>query len=190
MNKFRDLIVENIEESKLILVGLPYDASCSVGKGASLAPKIIRDLSGFLPPFTMDQISIEDFKIYDYGDIEITKNYHNKVEKITKLVFELNKFPLFIGGDHSVSIPIQKNFIEQSKKKGLIPVIIHIDAHPDICDVYENSKYSHACTNMRAIENGLLTSNLNLIGIGTINKKITGQVRYTVVSGRIVFERV
>jgi agmatinase len=171
MNKFRDLIVENIEESKLILVGLPYDASCSVGKGASLAPKIIRDLSGFLPPFTMDQISIEDFKIYDYGDIEITKNYHNKVEKITKLVFELNKFPLFIGGDHSVSIPIQKNFIEQSKKKGLIPVIIHIDAHPDICDVYENSKYSHACTNMRAIENGLLTSNLNLIGIRGFEKQ-------------------
>lgn len=171
MNKFRDLIVENIEEAKLVLVGLPYDGSCSVGKGASIAPKTLRDLSGYLPAYTMDKESIEDFKIYDFGDIEVSNDYHCKVEKITKLVFELNKFPLFLGGDHSVSIPLQKNFIELSKKKGLTPVIIHIDAHPDICDVYDDSKFSHACTNMRTIENGCETCNINLIGIRGFEKQ-------------------
>ena len=43
MNKFRELIVNDINDAKVILVGLPYDESCSVGVGASKAPNTIRD---------------------------------------------------------------------------------------------------------------------------------------------------
>lgn len=165
MNKFRELIVNDINDAKVILVGLPYDESCSVGVGASKAPNTLRDLSKHLPPFTMDGKSIKNCKIYDYGNIESCENYHFVVEEKLKDIYSYNKFPLFIGGDHSVSIPIQKNFFNYYKKLGLEPVLIHIDAHPDICDFYDNSYYSHACTVKRAIDNGFKCENINLIGI-------------------------
>ena len=54
MEKFRDLIVNDIASAKLVIVGLPYDEGCSCGKGAALAPDMLRALSGFFPPYTMD----------------------------------------------------------------------------------------------------------------------------------------
>ena len=158
---FRDLLTNDIKESNIILLGIPYDLGCSCGKGASLAPKTIRELSSFLPPFTADGKSLKNNKIYDYNDV----SEYSKIEDKFKEVLQYDKFNLILGGDHSISIPTQKAFLEYAKKLNKIPVIIHIDAHPDICDFYDGSKYSHACTNMRAIENGYETNNITMIGI-------------------------
>lgn len=162
---FRELICSTIEEADVILTGLPYDKGCSCGSGTSHAPNVMRELSAYLPPLTMDGKLIKPLKIYDNGNIESCDDYYNVVENETKSIFSLNKFKLFIGGDHSVSIPLQKNFLESTLEKNKIPVIIHIDAHPDICEEYDGSKFSHACPNKRAIDNGYLTENINLIGI-------------------------
>jgi len=158
---FRDLLTNDIKESNIILLGIPYDLGCSCGKGASLAPKTIRELSSFLPPFTADGKSLKNNKIYDYNDV----SEYSKIEDKFKEILQYDKFNLILGGDHSISIPTQKVFLEYAKKLNKIPVIIHIDAHPDICDFYDGSKYSHACTNMRAIENGYETNNITMVGI-------------------------
>jgi agmatinase len=158
---FRELLTEDIKKADCILTGIPYDKGCSVGKGARFAPKRIRELSGCLPAFTKDGVDLRNFKIYDNGDIV----KFDKLEKEMNKLYDMKPFKLFIGGDHSVSIPLQKAFIENSIKNGKTPVIIHIDAHPDILDFYDGSKMSHACTNKRAIDNGLMTSNLVMLGI-------------------------
>ena len=158
---FRDLITNDLEESDVILLGIPYDEGCSCGKGASFAPKVIRELSSFLPPFTADGKSLKNLKIYDYGDVL----EFSKIEDKFKEVLSHNKFNLVLGGDHSVSIPTEKVFLDYAKSLNKIPVIIHIDAHPDICDFYDGSKNSHACTNMRAIDNGYKTEDITLVGI-------------------------
>ena len=158
---FRELLTEDIKLADCILTGIPYDKGCSVGKGARLAPKRIRELSGCLPSFTKDGKDLRRFKLFDNGDIV----KFDKLEQEMNKLYDLKPFKLFIGGDHSVSIPVQKAFIENSIKNGKTPVIIHIDAHPDILDFYDGSKMSHACTNKRAIDNGLMTSNLVMFGI-------------------------
>lgn len=158
---FRDLLTNDLEESDVILLGIPYDEGCSCGKGASLAPKVIRELSSFLPPFTADGKSLKNLKMYDYKDVF----EFSKIEDKFKEVLSHNKFNLVLGGDHSVSIPTEKAFLDYATSLNKTPVIIHIDAHPDICDFYDGSKYSHACTNKRAIDNGYKTENIVLVGI-------------------------
>ena len=158
---FRDLLTNDLEESDVILLGIPYDEGCSCGKGASLAPKVIRELSSFWPPFTADGKSLKNLKIYDYKDVL----EFSKIEDKFKEVLSHNKFNLVLGGDHSVSIPTEKAFLDYATSLNKTPVIILIDAHPDICDFYDGSKYSHACTNKRAIDNGYKTENIVLVGI-------------------------
>lgn len=162
--EFRDLCTEKINEADVLLLGLPYDGGASCGKGTSEAPKVFRELSYFLPPFTMDGKLI-DLKLYDFGDVNPTDNYFEKVYEKANEVFSYQKFNLFIGGDHSVTIPLQQSFFDNAKKIRKTPVIIHIDAHPDICDFYDGSSYSHACTNRRAIDYGYGTNNITLVGI-------------------------
>ena len=70
-----------------------------------------------------------------------------------------------MGGDHSIAIASERAFFDDCVARGKIPVIIHMDAHPDICDVYEGSKYSHACPIFRALEYGYKDENITMVGI-------------------------
>ena len=166
MDYFRDLIVEDINESNVILTGIPYDEGCSCGSGASLAPGKIRELSSFLPPLSMDGDLLTKIKLFDSGDLIKTDERFFEILKNESLNrFKTNKFPIFIGGDHSISIPLEQAFYDYAISLGKIPAIIHLDAHPDICDFYDGSYNSHACTNKRSIDYGYNPENVVLIGI-------------------------
>ena len=164
-NIFRGLLTKELKESNITLTTIPYDEGCSCGVGASLAPDKIRELSAYLPPLTMDGILLDKVKLYDFGNVEKCKNYFSKLKEVALNRFELNKFPIFIGGDHSVTIPLQEAFYDYCKKENKTPAIIHLDAHPDICYFYDGSKLSHACTNRRSIEYGYKPEDITLIGI-------------------------
>lgn len=142
-------------------MGIPFDNGCSCGLGAKYAPQVIRELSTYLPPYTEVGESIKGFKLHDYGDIT---DFVLVMELVVKAL-QQNKFNLAIGGDHSVSIYLQKAFYKYALDVNKTPVIIHIDAHPDICDIYDNKIDSHATTIKRAIDNGYDFDNIILIGI-------------------------
>lgn len=167
---FRGLLTSDVNETKINLIGLPYDKNASIGKGASEEPKVMRELSKHFPPLTRDGYIVSDYKMFDHGDIECgdkesCEDYFSRVQKKLNEIYELNKFTFVIGGDHSVAIPSERAFYDYAKRMNKEPVIIHIDAHPDICDIYEGSKYSHACPNRRAIDYGYKKENITLIGI-------------------------
>jgi agmatinase len=167
---FRDLLVETLEESNFVLTGIPFDENASVGKGASKCPDTFRELTGEVPPYTKDGEDITGARIFDNGNIvkkqgEDCESYFARVQKECLKMLETGKFNFFLGGDHSVAIPTERAFYEYCKKVNKIPAIIHIDAHPDICDFYDGSKYSHACPIKRAIDYGYKTSDIVLIGM-------------------------
>ena len=163
---FRELLTFDIYESNIILTGIPYDEGCSCGSGASLAPQKIRELSSYLPPLSMDGNLLTKIKIFDSGDLVKTNNKYFEFLKDEALKrFATGKFPIFIGGDHSVTIPLQQAFYDYCEKNNKIPAIVHLDAHPDICHFYDGSLYSHACTNKRSIDYGYKPENVVLVGI-------------------------
>ena len=163
---FRELLTFDIDESNVVLTGIPYDEGCSCGGGASFAPQKIRELSSYLPPLSMDGNLLTKIKIFDSGDLVKTNNKYFEFLKDEALErLETGKFPIFIGGDHSVTIPLQQAFYDYCEKNNKIPAIIHLDAHPDICHFYDGSLYSHAGTNKRSIDYGYKPENVVLVGI-------------------------
>lgn len=164
MNEFRDLMAKDENEANVFLCGVPFDKNASVGKGASLAPKVIRELSYDLPALDMVGNNLTKVKIHDLGDFcgdifeNLQKEIHDKL--LTK-----DGFHIILGGDHSIAIASERAFYDDCLKRGKTPVIIHMDAHPDICDVYEGSKYSHACPIFRALEYGYKDENITMVGI-------------------------
>lgn len=155
---WRDLLTDNVNEADAVVLGLPYDGAVSCGKGASEAPQVMRELSQYLPPVSYEGFIINT-KVYDYFDIEDFNNASAKINEVMKQ----KAFKLFLGGDHSVSIKTQKAFIEHYQKQKF--AIIHCDAHTDLCDVYDDSKVSHACVNRRAVDNGMKDEDIAYLGI-------------------------
>ncbi len=165
---FRDMLTKSIQEAKILLGSASYDLSCSCGSGTSLAPNRLRELSSYLPCYDANFHDISMIKIYDYGDVSVKTtidNFYLELYVKAKEMLEYQKFVMFFGGDHSISISLEKAFYEKYVSLNKHPVIIHLDAHMDILDEYMDSKMSHACPNRRAIENGYNISDINMIGI-------------------------
>ena len=165
MKAWRDLTVNLPEDANLLVASVSFDKNVSVERGASAAPKRLRKLSSHLRAASKDGISLTSVKLFDYGDIGDNYSSFNDVEAEALKIIELNKFSIFLGGDHSCSIPLQKAFFTHYQNQGKIPAIIHIDAHPDICDIYDDTRYSHACPNYRALEVGYKMEDIKLLAV-------------------------
>ena len=157
---------ENPEDADVLIMGIPFDNAVSLNKGAAKAPDNLRRLSVDLSDTTDVFRPIKNGVLYDFGDIrsELDWNrYFGSVEASALELMKLERFCLFLGGDHSVTIPLHKAFGANfdGKKIG----IIHMDANYDLCPEYDGHPWSHACTEARALEGVVTGKDLTFIGV-------------------------
>ncbi len=161
-----ELATTNQNEADINVYGIPFDGAASIGKGTSEGPEKIRLLSKGLPPTTEEGVILENFLIYDAGDAPLDLNWERYYGDIAVSAEALikDRFTLFLGGDHSVSIPLLKGFRNAyaGKKIG----VIHFDCHADLMDEYEGHKWAHACPFRRFLElEGVETRDLAQVGM-------------------------
>ena len=70
--KFRGVLTQDINNADIILTGYPLDKNASIGKGASLAPDHIRELSVMVPALSKDGYLIDKVKLYDNLNIDVS----------------------------------------------------------------------------------------------------------------------
>lgn len=150
---------------KITLQGILYDEKSSFLRGPEMAPPEIRAAyhSSSANYYAENGMEITPDVFDDKGDFKIIQ--HTDIESIT--LSNLTKDIPFItlGGDHSISFPIVKAI---HKIYGPVD-ILHIDAHGDLYDSFDDDPFSHACPFARIMENGL-AKRLVQIGIRTLNE--------------------
>ena len=153
------------------LIGVPFDGNSSFLKGPSLAPLRIRlmDRDGSANSFCENGKAVINGQTYiDLGDlvfpdINPLAVYTTIKQKIEKELTQGDKI-ICLGGDHSVSFPI----IEAHAAKHNNLNVLHLDAHADLYDNFENNPFSHASPFARLMEKRILQS-LTQVGIRTLN---------------------
>jgi agmatinase len=133
------------------ILGVPFDNATSYRKGASFAPAKIRDITPHVSASTEEGGRLDGLRLRDYGDVPADLNwerYFATVEAQARQVLQ-HSFALFVGGDHSVTIPLVAAFAQATP--GSLGVV-HFDAHPDLMDEFEGHRWSHACTERRVLE--------------------------------------
>lgn len=166
MKAWREISTVDINEADVCIMGITFDGAASVGKGAAMGPEEIRKCSEVLPPVNSIGEFFTELKVYDAGDVEFSLDwaaYYRAVEEEALKLLQTDKFCIFLGGDHSVTIPLgnalKRNYADQ--KIG----VIHFDSHPDLCDEYEGSKWSHACPLKRVVDDVITPADLAQVGI-------------------------
>ncbi|SKB42422.1 agmatinase [Maribacter arcticus] len=154
-----------LEKSKIILIPVPYDGTSTWGKGADKGPEAFLEASE-----NMELYDIEtDSEVYKQGihlTDPITENSSpeamvNEVHAITKDFIKRNKFVTLFGGEHSMSIGSIRAFNECFDNL----TVLQIDAHADLRESYEGTKYNHAC----AVYEANQTTNLVQVGIRSMD---------------------
>ena len=154
-----------LEKSKIILIPVPYDGTSTWGKGADKGPEAFLEASE-----NMELYDIEtDSEVYKQGihlTDPITENSSpeamvNEVHAVTKDFIKRNKFVTLFGGEHSISIGSIRAFNECFDNL----TVLQIDAHADLRESYEGTKYNHAC----AVYEASQTTNLVQVGIRSMD---------------------
>ena len=155
---------EEYNNSEWVMIGLPFDGTCSNKPGTRFAPQAMRTASWGLEEYSpiIDR-DFNDVKFYDAGDLDFPiGNREASLDLIEQNVNEIlndNKKSFGIGGEHLVTLPQIKAY----KKKYPDLTVVHFDAHCDLRKEYLGEKLSHACVIRRVVE---ITGKENLYQIG------------------------
>lgn len=150
------------DTAEIAILPVPYDGTSTWIKGADKGPRAILEASP-----NMEFYDIEtDSEVYKQGIATLEavaedsspEAMADEVERRMDKILQDKKFPVLLGGEHSVSIgafhAIARHYETFS--------ILQLDAHSDMRDEYEGSAFNHACVMARAKE---ITPSVVQVGI-------------------------
>ena len=151
---------------KVVVVPFGLERTVSYGGGTKNGPKEIIKASHQVELFDEDlekepykEIGIKTIK--PFAIKKDIKKALNQLSNINKKIIEEGKFPLVLGGEHSITPGSIKPFMNKFDHLTLL----HFDAHADLRDSYQGEKFSHAS----AIKRCLDFNNLNVVSFGIRN---------------------
>ena len=150
------------QTARFHVVPIPYEGTVCFMHGTANGPDAILDVS--------DQMEhIDEVLQNEYWRVGIATHLpipsvSTPAEQSTliydavKPFFQPGKFPIFLGGEHSITPPIVRAAAERYPNLS----VLQFDAHADLRDEFTGGKYSHASAMRRVLE---ITPYLMQVGI-------------------------
>jgi len=152
-------------KSEILLQSISYDGTSTWGKGADKGFDAFIEASENMELYdieTNSEVYKKGISIVNHDfDFESPESMFKSVYNSAKSLLSTNKFLTFFGGEHSISIGLIKAFNEKYENL----TVLHLDAHADLRDSYEGTKYNHAC----AVHDASISSNLIQVGIRSMD---------------------
>jgi N1-aminopropylagmatine ureohydrolase len=141
-----------LDSSEIVVIPVPYDGSSTWIKGADKGPDALLEASANMELYDIETDSEVFLKgIHTEEDVickEGPEHLASLVKERVSNVLNLKKFPVILGGEHSVSIGCFQAVAEHFEDL----TILQFDAHTDLRSSYENSAFNHACVMARGRE--------------------------------------
>ena len=158
------------EKARAVVIPFGLEASVSYGGGTAAGPAAILAASHQLELFD-EEVWREPYLDYGIaavrepaiaGSIEAALT---QLEALVGQVLEARRFPLVLGGEHSLTAGAIRPFAARHKDL----VVLQFDAHADLRDGYLGEKYSHASAMRRVLDHAHVE--LVSVGIRAISKE-------------------
>jgi len=161
----------SFKKSKFIVLPIGYEGTVTGNPGTKFAPlSIIYSSRNF--ELYDEEIDLEAYKIGVKTEEELELDFSSpekmtkKIEKISCFYLKNKKFVIGIGGEHTITLGLFKAHRKYFENLNYIC----LDAHSDLREKYNGTKFSHACVNRRIFEEGC---NLYILGVRSISREET-----------------
>ena len=141
-----------LENARVVVIPVPFDRTSTWLKGADKGPAAIIEASAHMELYDIET----DLEVYKKGiftaePVDGQQLPEDMVEMVAEQVqkyLENDKFVVVLGGEHSVSIGSARAHVVNNADI----TVLQLDAHSDLRDEYEGSRYNHACAMARIVE--------------------------------------
>lgn len=148
-----DEINSSRETSRVAVIQIPFEATTTYKAGTKDGPAAIVRASRNVELYD-DELGQEPYLVGIHTLPEVDLPLHDLgyalagVEAVVRQVIQERKFPVILGGEHSISLGAVK------AAKAAFPdlSVLQLDAHADLRDSYSSTPFSHACAARRIIE--------------------------------------
>jgi len=157
---------KNIIKNKVVVIPFGLEKTVSYGGGTRNGPREIIKASHQVELFD-EELNKEPYKkigIKTLKPFSIKKKILPALDQLSKINHKIileNKFPLVLGGEHSITSGSIRPFVKKYKEI----IILHFDAHADLRESYNGERFSHAS----AIKRCLDFKNVKVVSFGIRN---------------------
>ncbi len=136
------------------IIGFPFEASASFRGGTAFAPQAIRTYSESIETYSPHQNrDLEEVRLADRGDVVLEEPlaFGEHLPALREFCAQLEQqapFTLYLGGEHTSTLA----FLSPAKVADPHFYLVVLDAHTDLRETYQGSRYSHAAWARRALE--------------------------------------
>lgn len=153
---FLGLEEQDYQKSKIVIFPVPYSSTAYWKAGTKDGPQAIIDASRHIELYDIEtKKDPSKAGIFTLPFLEPSKNSPEEtMARIKSVMSELlrdGKFPVMLGGEHSITLGAVQAFREQFSDFS----VLQVDAHTDLRDEFEGTKYHHACVMKRIKDLGL-----------------------------------
>ena len=149
--------------AKAVIIPFGLEASVSYGGGTALGPEAIIAASPKLEFFD-EALWCEPYREFGIATLETPEIGSDveaalgQLEAVVEAVLAVDKFPLTLGGEHSLTAGAIRPFARRHPDL----VVLQFDAHSDLRDGYLGEHYSHAAAMRRILDH----QGVSLVSVG------------------------
>jgi agmatinase len=173
------------DHARFAVLPVPYDATTSYQPGARNGPAAIIAASQQVELFD-EELELECHKcgIATLDAVEPNMARPEAMQedlfKLARRIVRQGKFLFGLGGDHSISSALVRAAMARSKKLS----VLHFDAHCDMRDSYQGSRYSHASVMCRIVEMGATVVSVGVRAMSDEDSRFVKRNRIEVITAR------
>lgn len=173
----------DFDRAAAAILPVPYDGTVSYRSGTRDGPQAIIEASRYLELYEPDL----DLEPAQWGiatlpalepDASGPQANVARVEQVVGDLADAGKLPVMLGGEHTLTIGAVRALAQ--RHPGLS--ILQLDAHADMRDNYQGSRYSHACV-MRRVREIVGDGNVVQAGVRSISSEEMKHIQDASIAG-------
>jgi agmatinase len=143
----------DFDTARVVVLPVPFDRTTSYVPGTRTGPHEILVASSHMELWDEEtQTDVHSIGIYTLPEIEFPfatmEQVVAELRRVASEILKYGKFPVFLGGEHSITPPLVAAVAEKYPKLS----VLQIDAHADLRRDYMGTPHSHACAMRRTLE--------------------------------------
>jgi len=141
------------DQAETVLIPVPYEATTTYGKGTAGGPAALLEASTQVELFDVETRALPHARGIHTAppvlcDRAMPDALADRLQETAGMHMDAGRLVGCLGGEHSISLGPIRAAADRNPGLG----ILQVDAHPDLRDEYEGTRYGHGCVMRRVLE--------------------------------------